>query len=702
MASDPLYYAVSEVLKKVLAKEQSLRNAVYSSTYKSHPTGAFHSSEGRMGGDAVSPPTANADAQEEPKCNPFGTRYLIDETRVWDYNAWDNVCWSEEMELHARQVVKAQREQGSTIRVLEVGCGVGNTSYPLLEWDKYHRMFLYSCDFSAVAVDVLKKNKNYDQSRICGFVWDITEDPPEDAPEDNSLDYVICIYVISAIYPPKVRKAIDNLVRLLKPGGMLLFKDYGRFDLTQLRFKENRYIGENLYCRGDGTLVYFFSKDELDQLLLSAGLVRKVNVVDKRLIVNRAKQIKMYRHCETLRFRFLFDDLLKDSELARIPSDAVLNGDINLTYVLLYEFLIGAVSAAVTSLHTYNGNQEKSLAEIGRGVAAIKKSSEQKGFAGVIPRYARINTLKWSTKEVIERLLYEEWKVISLSPEDNFVERVSDMAADEVFVDPHIENLLIFSHSNEFHRHWLASCLPAYLLSPSPNSHVLDVCAAPGMKTSHVAAILGGTGKIWAIDRSADRVETMEQMLKECNVENVSIFHGDFLKVDVNDKKFSKVRYAVVDPPCSGSGMVKRMDELTGGNASPERLSKLKNLQVLSDMYVRQNFRLASRVLPSWRFRGLDTYEFGSDCLRADPAETLTNGFFVAVFERIVGKNVTDMRKTRNRRYKKCFEKSGEAVGTRKRKVVVRKNSDEDVLTIESACKKKKKRGKQSLIKNKD
>lgn len=300
----------------------------------------------------MSPPTANADAQEEPKCNPFGTRYLIDETRVWDYNAWDNVCWSEEMELHARQVVKAQREQvvddskardlidepakqwdsfyskhrnnffkdrkwllkefpeldmdnrpeGSTIRVLEVGCGVGNTSFPLLEWDKYHRMFLYSCDFSAVAVDVLKKNKNYDQSRICGFVWDITEDPPEDAPEDNSLDYVICIYVISAIYPPKVRKAIDNLVRLLKPGGMLLFKDYGRFDLTQLRFKENRYIGENLYCRGDGTLVYFFSKDELDQLLLSAGLVRKVNVVDKRLIVNRARQIKMYRQWLQLKY----------------------------------------------------------------------------------------------------------------------------------------------------------------------------------------------------------------------------------------------------------------------------------------------------------------------------------------------------------------------------------------------------------------
>ncbi|KAK6019802.1 hypothetical protein OSTOST_14551 [Ostertagia ostertagi] len=74
-----------------------------------------------------------------------------------------------------------------------------------------------------------------------------------------------------------------------------------------------------------------------------------------------------------------------------------------------------------------------------------------------------------------------------------------------VLVDPHIEGLLIFPHSNEFHRYWLveqrylilqdkASCLPACLLAPPPGSHVFDTCAAPGMKTSHVSAILGGTG----------------------------------------------------------------------------------------------------------------------------------------------------------------------------------------------------------------
>nr|CDJ87424.1 Methyltransferase type 12 domain containing protein [Haemonchus contortus] len=281
----------------------------------------------------------------EPKCNPFGTRYLTDETRVWDYNAWDNVEWSDEMRKDAARIVEAQKQEavdgskakelistpekqwdafysqhsnnffkdrrwllkefpeldmnnypeGSTVRVLEVGCGVGNTSFPLLEWDTHHRMFLYSCDYSAVAVKVLKEHEKYDGSRISGFVWDITKDAPEAAPAKESLDFVVCIYVLSAIHPSMVRQAIDNLVSLLKPGGMLLLKDYGRFDLTQLRFKKCRYIDENLYCRGDGTLVYFFNNDELDLLLRSAGLVKRANFVDRRLIVNRAKHVKMYR-----------------------------------------------------------------------------------------------------------------------------------------------------------------------------------------------------------------------------------------------------------------------------------------------------------------------------------------------------------------------------------------------------------------------
>mmetsp|Transcript_9316 Transcript_9316/g.26739 ORF Transcript_9316/g.26739 Transcript_9316/m.26739 type:complete len:225 (+) Transcript_9316:205-879(+) len=194
------------------------------------------------------------------------------------------------------------RPGSSCKRVLEVGCGVGNTTLPLLRLNP--ELHISCCDFSDNAIDILKKNADYDPERCTAFVSDITKDSLTDVVEKNSIGVCLIVFVLSAIAPAKMLSSLQNLAETLHPGGIVLFRDYALYDMAQLKMAEPRKhkISENFYVRKDGTSAYYFEQKELISLFDEAGFDVDTCDLHRRAVVNRKEGSTMHRRWLQARF----------------------------------------------------------------------------------------------------------------------------------------------------------------------------------------------------------------------------------------------------------------------------------------------------------------------------------------------------------------------------------------------------------------
>ncbi|XP_055782138.1 tRNA N(3)-methylcytidine methyltransferase METTL6-like [Salvelinus fontinalis] len=185
--------------------------------------------------------------------------------------------------------------------LLEAGCGVGNFIFPLLEEDL--NIFVYACDFSPRAVEFVKEHSLYCTERCSAFQCDLTKDDLRGNVPVGSVDVATLIFVLSAIHPDKMQKALENIYRVLKPGGIILFRDYGLYDHAMMRFKAGNKLGENFYVRQDGTRSYFFSKELLADLFRGAGFESVTNEYVLRETVNKKEGLCVPRVFLQSKFR---------------------------------------------------------------------------------------------------------------------------------------------------------------------------------------------------------------------------------------------------------------------------------------------------------------------------------------------------------------------------------------------------------------
>ncbi len=210
-----------------------------------------------------------------------------------------------------------------------------------------------------------------------------------------------------------------------------------------------------------------------------------------------------------------------------------------------------------------------------------------------------------------------------------------------------------------------ASQLASEILNPQPTDIVLDMCAAPGSKTTHLAQLMGNSGTIVACDMKKDRVQKLCYNLERCHVTNTQVLWMDAKDLDEVKYRgyFDKI---LLDAPCSGNYAIddkwesKRSMSGVLQNAAVQRDLVRKAAILLKpggvllyatcSLELEENEQIVEYTLSSTSLsllpisaeikksckgeHGLSSETQG--CMRLWPSLTGTQGFFYALFEKKV------------------------------------------------------------------
>jgi len=157
----------------------------------------------------------------------------------------------------------------------------------------------------------------------------------------------------------------------------------------------------------------------------------------------------------------------------------------------------------------------------------------------------RVNRLVATTDQVLERLPVPARPVDDL-PEGLVLDGPFDAHGSELW-----QSGAIMPQSR-------GSMAVARILAPEPGDRVLDLCAAPGGKTTHLADLMGGVGEVVAVERHRGRADSLRDTCARMHADCVRVEHGDATAVR-GDGVFDRV---LADPPCSGLGTLQSRPDI--------------------------------------------------------------------------------------------------------------------------------------------
>ncbi|MBC8631038.1 16S rRNA (cytosine(967)-C(5))-methyltransferase RsmB [[Eubacterium] tenue] len=164
--------------------------------------------------------------------------------------------------------------------------------------------------------------------------------------------------------------------------------------------------------------------------------------------------------------------------------------------------------------------------------------------------YIRVNTLKINRDELINKLREQGIDCNKVNGIDEAI-MVKNLK--------NIENNKLFKEGY-FTVQDTSSMLVGKVANPKEEKLVLDVCSAPGGKTTHLGIIMKNTGQVISRDIFDHKLKLINNTVKRLGLKNIKVENFDALNIDENS--IDKFDYVICDVPCSGMGIIKRKPEI--------------------------------------------------------------------------------------------------------------------------------------------